>query len=86
MTLSQMDIPTRQSYIVVVVDESKRTTSVGMTNPSRRVAQVIISSITGLIIHSLLLYVPFVIGGVLKIAYYVDVYFSFRKIKPPEEK
>lgn len=86
MTLSQMDVPTRQSYIVAVVDENERTAAAGITNTSRNIAQAISPSITGLIIHSLWLSAPFVIGGVLKIAYDVGVYFSFRKIKPPEEK
>lgn len=35
MTLSQMDVPTRQSYIVTVVEENERTASVGITNLSR---------------------------------------------------
>ena len=86
MTLSQMDVPTRQSYIVAVVDENERTAAAGITNTSRNIAQAISPSITGLIIHSLWLSAPFVISGMLKIAYDVSVYFSFRKIKPPEEK
>ena len=86
MTLSQMDVPTRQSYIVAVVDEKERTTAAGITNTSRNVAQAVSPSITGVIIQSLWLSAPFVIGGVLKIAYDIGVYFNFRKIKPPEEK
>lgn len=86
MALSQMDVPTRQSYIVAVVDEKERTTAAGITNTSRNVAQAISPSITGVIIQSLWLSAPFVIGGLLKIAYDIGVYFNFRKIKPPEEK
>lgn len=86
MALSQMDVPTRQSYIVAVVDENERTAAAGITNTSRNVAQAISPSLTGLIIQSLWLSAPFVIGGMLKIIYDVGVYFSFRKIKPPEEK
>lgn len=86
MTLSQMDVPTRQSYIVAVVDENERTAAAGITNTSRNIAQAVSPSITGVIIQSLWLSAPFVIGGMLKIAYDVGVYFSFRKIKPPEEK
>ena len=85
MALSQMDVPTRQSYIVVVVDESERTTVVGITNTSRNVAQAISPSITGVIIQSLWLSAPFVIGGMLKIVYDIGIYLNFRKIKPPEE-
>ena len=86
MALSQMDVPTRQSYIVAVVDESERTSAVGITNTSRNVAQSISPSITGLVIQSLWLSAPFVIGGMLKIAYDVGVYLNFRKIRPPEEE
>ncbi|RDJ31245.1 MAG: MFS transporter [Crenarchaeota archaeon] len=85
MTLSQMDVPTRQSYIVSVVNENERTAAAGITNTSRNIAQAVSPSITGLIIHSLWLSAPFVIGGVLKIAYDVGVYLNFRKIKPPDE-
>jgi MFS family permease len=85
MTLSQMDVPTRQSYIVAVVDEDERTAAAGITNTSRNIAQAVSPSITGVVIQSLWLSAPFVIGGVLKIAYDIGVYFSFRKIKPSEE-
>lgn len=85
MTLSQMDVPTRQSYIVAVVNENERTAAAGITNTSRNVAQAISPSITGVIIQSLWLSAPFVIGGILKICYDLGVYFNFRKIKPPEE-
>jgi len=86
MTLSQMDVPTRQSYIVAVVDENERTAAAGITNTSRNVAQAISPSITGIIIQSLWLSAPFVIGGMLKIAYDIGVYLNFRKIKPSEEE
>ena len=86
MTLSQMDVPTRQSYIVAVVDENERTAAAGITNTSRNVAQAISPSITGVIIQTLWLSAPFVIGRMLKIAYDIGVYFSFRKNKPPEEE
>ena len=86
MALSQMDVPTRQSYIVAVVDENERTVAAGITNTSRNVAQAISPSITGVLIQSLWLSAPFVIGGMLKIAYDIGVYLNFRKIKPPEEE
>ena len=51
--LSQMDIPTRQSYIVSVVDEDERTAAAGITNVSRNVAQAISPSLMGYILYSL---------------------------------
>jgi len=85
MSLSQMDVPTRQSYIMGVVSENERIPAAVFTNTSRNISQAISPSITGIIIQTLSLSAPFVIGGVLKIVYDVGIFFSFRKIKPPEE-
>jgi len=86
MALSQMDVPTRQSYIVAVVREDERTTSAGITNISRNVTHAISPSLIGVLINSLSLAAPFVIGGALKVVYDVALYLNFRNIKPPEEK
>ncbi len=85
MSLSQMDVPTRQSYIMGVVSENERIPAAIFTNTSRNISQAISPSITGIIIQTLSLSAPFVVGGVLKIVYDVGIFFSFRKIKPPEE-
>jgi len=85
MSLSQMDVPTRQSYIMGVVSENERIPAAVYTNTSRNISQAISPSITGIIIQTLSLSAPFVVGGVLKIVYDVGIFFSFRKIKPPEE-
>ena len=86
MALSQMDVPTRQSYIVAVVEEDERTASAGITNLSRNIAQAISPSITGYIIGVLSLSAPFIIGGLLKIIYDITLYINFRKIKPSDEE
>jgi len=85
MSLSQMDVPTRQAYIVAVVEENERTAAAGITNTSRNIAQSISPSITGAIIQSLWLSAPFVIGGMLKIVYDIGIFINFRKIKPSHE-
>lgn len=85
MSLSQMDVPTRQSYLVAIVREEERTAAAGITNTSRNIAQAVSPSITGIIIQSLWLSAPFVIGGVLKIVYDLGLFINFRKIRPPEE-
>ncbi len=84
MSISQMDVPTRQSYLMAVVNENERVAAAGITNTSRNIAQAVSPSLAGIIIGSLLS-APFIIGGVLKIAYDIGIFFSFRKIKPPEE-
>ena len=86
MGLSQMDVPTRQSYIVAIVREEEITAAAGITNTSRNIAQAVSPSITGVIIQSLWLSAPFVIWGLLKIVYDLGLYINFRKIKPPEEQ
>jgi sugar phosphate permease len=86
MSISQMDVPTRQSYIVAIVGEEERTAAAGITNTSRNIAQAVSPSITGVIVQSLWLSAPFVVGGILKIIYDLGLYINFRKIKPPEEK
>jgi MFS family permease len=83
MTLSQMDVPTRQSYITSVMREEERISAVGITNISRNISQAISPSLIGYILQVLpALSAPFVLGGVLKIAYDIALYLNFRKIKP----
>jgi MFS family permease len=87
MALSQMDVPTRQSYIVSVVKDEERTAATGITNISRNVSQALSPSLARYIIQSLsLFFVPFLIGGVLKVIYDIFLYFSFRNIKPQQEE
>ena len=84
MSISQMDVPTRQSYLMAVVNENERVAAAGITNTSRNIAQSVGPSLAGVIMGSLLS-APFIIGGVLKLAYDIGLYLNFRKIKPPEE-
>jgi MFS family permease len=87
MALSQMDVPTRQSYIVAVVKDEERTAAAGITNISRNIAQSVSPSLAGYIFQSLsFLSAPFVLCGVMKIAYDVILYLNFRNMKAPGEK
>jgi MFS family permease len=87
MALSQMDVPTRQSYIVAVVEEDERTAAVGMTNISRNIAQAVSPSLAGYILQSLsALSAPFVLGGVLKIVYDIALYFNFKNKRSLDEE
>jgi MFS family permease len=87
MALSQMDVPTRQSYIVSVVSEEERVPAAGITNVSRNVAQAVSPSLTGYVLQMLPgLAAPFILGGGLKIAYDIALYLNFRKVKPQAEK
>ncbi len=84
-SLSQMDVPARQSYVMAIVEESDRTAAAGFTNVSRSVASAVSPSIAGYAIANLWIGLPFVAAGSFKLAYDLLVYRSFRKTKPPEE-
>ena len=83
--LSEMDIPARQSYVVAIVRAEEKSIAASTTN----VAKIISSSVGPLIASRTLLltvFSPFVVSGTLKIIYDISLYFSFRHIKPPEER
>ena len=84
-SLSQMDVPTRQSYLMSVVPEADRTPAAGFTNASRSVAQTFSPSLAGYAIAALWLGSPFVIAGGLKVAYDLSLYKIFHRLKPPQE-
>jgi MFS family permease len=84
--ISQMDVPTRQSYTMAVVSPEERIPAAGITSISRNLAQATSPSLSGYAMQAISMSSPFFIAGSLKIVYDVGVYFNFRKIKPPEEK
>ncbi|HEX4920070.1 MAG TPA: MFS transporter [Candidatus Bathyarchaeia archaeon] len=84
-SLSQMDVPTRQSYLMSMVPEADRTPTAGITNVSRTTAQTVSPSISGLAMASLWLGAPFIFAGSLKLVYDVALYKFFRQAKPPQE-
>ncbi len=84
--ISQMDVPTRQSYTMAIVAPEERTAAAGTTSIARNVSQATGAPASGIVEQSVSLSAPFLIGGVLKIAFDVAVYFTFRNIRPPEEK
>ncbi len=84
-SISQMDVPTRQSYTMAIVAPEERTAAAGTTAIARNVSQATSPTIAG-VIQTASLSAPFFIGGILKIIFDVGVYFNFRNVKPPEEK
>ncbi|PWB68357.1 MAG: MFS transporter, partial [Deltaproteobacteria bacterium] len=86
-SISQMDVPTRQSYTMAVVSPDERSAASGVTSIARSVGAAISPSLTGIFLAVPgLLGVPFFLAGGLKIAYDIMLYRGFRTIKPPEEK
>jgi len=86
-SISQMDVPTRQSYTMAVVSPDERSAAAGITGIARTTGASLAPVFTGpLLAHAALLSVPFFLSGGLKIVYDLLLYRSFRTIKPPEEK
>jgi MFS family permease len=86
-SISQMDIPTRQSYTMAVVSPDERTAASGITNIARSVGASLSPALTGFFLaHPMLISAPFFLAGGLKIIYDLCLFRMFQHIKPPEEK
>ena len=83
--LVEMDVPTRQSYLMAVVGEEERTKAAGITNLVRGGAWAVAPVMAGSLMKTLSLSSPLFIGSGLKIVYDLLLYRAFRKLKPPEE-
>ncbi|HSL43280.1 MAG TPA: MFS transporter [Anaerolineales bacterium] len=85
-SISQMDVPTRQSYTMAVVAPDERSAASGVTAIARSVGAAVSPALTGLLFSMPLLFsVPFFLSGGLKIVYDLLLYREFRAVKPPEE-
>ena len=84
--LSQMDVPTRTSYVMAVVTPAERTAAASVTAVPRSLASAISPALSGALLSTSFAGLPLVVCGVLKIVYDLSLLFSFRHIKPPEEK
>jgi MFS family permease len=85
-SISQMDVPTRQSYTMALVSPDERSAASGVTAIARSVGASISPSLTGLFFSIPILFnTPFFLSGVLKIIYDLLLYREFRAVKPPEE-
>ena len=83
--LSQMDVPTRTSYVMAVVTPAERPAAASVTAVPRSLASAISPAISGALLMTAFSGLPLVVCGTLKIAYDLALLFSFRHIKPPEE-
>ena len=83
---SQMDVPTRTSFVMAVVTPPERTAAASMTAVPRSLASSISPAISGALLSTSFLGLPLVLCGVLKIVYDLSLLFAFRHLKPPEER
>jgi MFS family permease len=85
-SISQMDVPTRQSYTMAVVAPDERSAAAGVTAIARSVGASVSPALTGLLFSIPMLFnAPFFLAGGLKIIYDLLLYREFRSVKPPEE-
>jgi MFS family permease len=84
--LVEMDVPTRQSYVMAVVGPGERTAASGVTHLSRLAVWAVGPALAGLVTQRAGLWVPLVAGACIKIAYDVLLYAAFRGLPPPEER
>ena len=86
-SLSQMDVPTRQSYVMAVVDPDERSAAAGVTGIARTTAAAMSPALSApLVASASLAAVPFYLAGGLKIVYDLLLYRAFRTVRPPEER
>lgn len=85
-SISQMDVPTRQSYTMAIVSAEERSSAAGITGVARTTGAAIAPVFAGLLFAKPeLINLPFFIAGALKIIYDLLLYRAFVRLQPPEE-
>jgi hypothetical protein len=83
--LSQMDVPTRQAYVVALVAPDERAAAAGLTTSARALAQSAAPALSGLAMGAAASGLPFFLAGGLKIVYDLGLYARFRSVRLDEE-
>jgi MFS family permease len=83
--LSQMDVPTRTSYVMAVVTPEERPAAASFTAVPRSLASALGPLLAGYMLSASSFGLPLLIGGAIKIGYDLGLLAMFRKVKPPEE-
>jgi MFS family permease len=84
--LVEMDVPTRQSYVMAMVRPEERAVASGVTHLVRMAAWAIAPAFAGLLMEDVSLMVPLVIGAGMKVGYDLLLWRAFRHVRPPEER
>ena len=85
-SISQMDVPTRQSYTMAIVRPEERSSAAGITGVARTTGAALAPVFAGLLFaRPSLINLPFFIAGTLKITYDLLLYRAFVRLQPPEE-
>ena len=83
--LVEMDVPTRQSYVMAVVRPEERVLASGVTNLVRLAGWAVGPAVAGLLMGTLSLGTPLIVGAAMKVAYDGLLWAAFRGLRPPEE-
>jgi len=84
--LVEMDVPTRQSYVMAVVQPEERTFASGVTSLVRLGGWAVGPFVAGALMQGVALATPLIVGAAMKIGYDLLLYRSFIGLKPPEER
>jgi predicted MFS family arabinose efflux permease len=86
-SISQMDVPARQSYTMAIVNADERSAAGGCTGVARTAGAAISPLLAGFLFaqRPFLINTPFFVAGTLKVVYDLLLYSSFRRLRAPEE-
>lgn len=83
--LVEMDVPTRQSYVMAMVRPEEATVASGVTSLVRLASWAVGPVLAGFFMQSASLMTPLVVGAVMKVSYDLLLWRAFRRVRPPEE-
>ena len=83
--LSQMDVPTRSSYVMAIVTPAERPAAASITSVPRSLASAISPFMAGYLLTVSSFGWPLIAAGALKIVYDILLLMTFGKVRPPEE-
>ena len=81
-----MDVGTKQSYTMAIVDSDERVAMAGVSNVAQSGLSIFSPSTTLFLWSAVSIGAPFIATGVLKSVYLLGFYLLFRKVRPPEEQ
>ncbi len=84
--LSEMDVPTRQSYLMAIVPPHERVWAAGISQLARAAGRMVSPLLAGAAMQAGALWLPLAAGAAIKIVYDLLLWRAFRQIKPPEER
>lgn len=78
-SLSQMDVPTRQTFMTQIFESEERVTANAVTNTIRSIGTIFGGPISGILFAAGLLSIPMLTGGLSKVVYDISIFLSYRK-------